>query len=176
MILPSLLSPGALDELCELAQASPAGGCFVEVGVYQGGSAQRLAEVAARQGRALYLYDTFTGIPMQGPRDFHPVGDFGDADAARVREEIPAAIVVEGLFPESMVPMPPVAFAHLDCDQYESIARAIAALRPRLQANGVMLFDDYGSLPGATQAVHDLLGEANIARTRCGKALWRKEA
>jgi hypothetical protein len=176
MRLPSLISPGALDELCELAEASPRGGCFVEVGVYQGGSASRLAEVAARQGRALYLYDTFTGIPMAGALDLHPVGDFGDTDAARIRAAIPAAVVVEGLFPQSLVAMPPVAFAHIDCDQYESIARAIAALRPLMVAGGAMLFDDYGCLDGATAAVHDLLGETNITRTRCAKALWRKEA
>lgn len=176
MTLRSLLSPGALDELGELAAESPAGGCFVEVGVYQGGSAQRLLEVARRQGRALYLYDTFTGIPMQGPDDHHPVGDFGDTDVRRIRELLPDAVVVEGVFPESIVPMPPVAFVHVDCDQYESIANTIRALRPLMMRGGMMLFDDYKCLPGATRAVHDELGRESLQATRCDKALWRKEA
>ena len=175
MRLPTLLSPGALDDLAELAASSPAGGCFVEVGVYKGGSAQRLAEVAAAQGRALYLFDTFKGIPVQGPHDHHQVGDFGDADAQAIRAAIPGAVVVEGVFPESIVPMPPVAFTHIDCDQYASIAGAIMNLQALLMPSGVMLFDDYGCLEGATRAVHDLIGQPRLRFTRCGKAYWVKE-
>jgi hypothetical protein len=171
--LRSLLSPAAIADLRELAAAAPPG-CFVEVGVYQGGSAQHLAEIAAAQGRALYLYDTFRGIPVQGPLDSHPVGDFGDTSAEAVREAIPAAIVVEGVFPDSKMAMPPVAFAHIDCDQYESVARAILALTPLMAPGGVMLFDDYKCLDGATTAVHDMLGEAALRPTRAGKATWTK--
>lgn len=173
-MLPSLLSPGALDELCELAAASPAGGCLVEVGVYKGGSAWRLAEVARRQNRRLFLYDTFTGIPMQGPLDHHRVGDFGDASADAIRASIPDSVVTVGVFPDSIVPMPSVAFVHLDCDQHESVTRAIQALLGLLMPGGSMLFDDYKCLEGATRAVEEQLGVPSIRVTRCGKAVWTK--
>lgn len=175
-MLPTLISPGAIADLRSLAAAAPLGGCFVEVGVYQGGSAWHLADVARAQGRALYLYDTFTGIPMKGELDLHEVGEFGDTDLERIRAAIPEAVIVPGIFPDSIVAMPPVAFAHIDCDQYESITRAIEALRPLMMPGGTMLFDDYGSLEGATRAVKDQFGPGAFRVTGCGKAAWTRGA
>ena len=115
----SIVGPDALWQLCGLAEATPPG-CFVEVGVYKGGSGYLLAEIAGRQGREIFLYDTFTGIPYQAEDDSHPVGDFGDTNVDQVRADVPTAHVVQGIFPASAVGMPPVAFVHLDCDQYQS--------------------------------------------------------
>jgi len=49
-------------------------GCFVEVGVYRGGTALHLHEIADRQLRQLHLFDTFSGMPYQGSDDKHAVG------------------------------------------------------------------------------------------------------
>jgi len=156
--------------LVHYAMHTPEDGCFVEVGVYQGGTAWHLAQVAEERGVPIFLYDTFSGIPYQGELDAHEPGDFDDTSADAVRAAIPYATVVEGLFPDSIVRMPPVSFAHIDCDQYQSIIDTVRALTPRMLKGGIMVFDDYGYLDSATQAVHDLFADDRIGLTRCRKA------
>jgi O-methyltransferase len=156
---PSLIDHTILARLAELAASTPTG-AFVEVGVYKGGSAAVLLRVAKAQGRTLYLFDTFTGIPYADPDkgDTHKVGDFGDTSLDAVGRACPGAILCPGVFPQTLPPdIGPVAFAHIDCDQYASIRGAAEALSPRMVPGGVMVFDDYGHLAGATRAVQDWL-------------------
>jgi len=151
----TLLGTAQLESLMNLAANSPIGGCFVEFGVYKGGSAYHLARVAENQGRELHLYDTFSGIPYRGEFDQHNVGDFADTNYEAVSAAVPYARVHPGLFPDSLVPMPPVAFAHIDCDQYESVKAAIEHLGPLMMKHGVMVFDDVPCLASATKALDE---------------------
>jgi hypothetical protein len=151
----TLLGTPQLESLMNLAANSPLGGCFVEFGVYKGGSAYHLARVAQDQGRELHLYDTFTGIPYRTSFDQHNVGDFKDADYEAVCKAVPYAKVHKGLFPDTLVPMPPIAFCHVDADQYWSIQAAITHLGPLMMKHGVMIFDDVPCLASATQALDE---------------------
>lgn len=146
------MSNETLEALLQTAARTPPG-AFVEVGVYQGGSAERLSNLAELQGRPIYLYDTFTGIPYRDSIDKHRVGDFCDGDERLVRARCPRATVIAGCFPDSAVPMEPVAFAHLDCDQYRAHCESIDYLLPLMVTGGIMWFDDAPWLEGATQAV-----------------------
>lgn len=168
--MPSLLNDDSLRYMAELASACPPG-AFVEVGVYQGGSAAVLADVAEQQGRSLYLYDTFTGIPMYEPAngDSHRVGDFSDTSLEAVRALVPKAVILPGLFPDTLVDMGPIAFAHIDADQYRSVKDSIASLWPQIVPGGAMLFDDYKCLDGATRAVDEAFGY-DLPVTKNGKA------
>lgn len=166
----SAISDDSLAELCALAVSSPAG-AFVEVGVWKGGSAWHLARLAAEQGRALYLYDTFSGMPFSHPGDSHQVGDFGDTSIEEVRAAVPDAICVPGVFPFSLVDMGPVAFVHADCDQFASVAAVCEHMPPRMADGGILYFDDYGCLDAATNAVHRAFGVPN--RTGTGKGWVR---
>lgn len=127
----------------------------MELGVYQGGSAWALARLAEKQSRKIYLYDTFEGIPFKGEFDSHAVGDFGDTSAEAVKKAIPYAEVIKGVFPDSLVEMPEIAFAHIDADQYQSIKDAIEILGPKMVQGGVMWFDDVDCLPGALRAFEE---------------------
>jgi O-methyltransferase len=166
---PSVVAPSAIYDLVSLSLITPPEGCFVEVGVYKGGTAWHLAQIAEERNVPLFLYDTFTGIPFQDEIDKHAPGDFGDSDAGAVRNAVPYATVIEGVFPESKVEMPKIAFAHIDCDQYKSIVDSVKSLAPLMMPHGIMVFDDYGHLEGATKAVHDLFGD-KINISRAGKA------
>lgn len=166
----SLIGESGCEALCDLAQGCPPG-CFVEFGVYKGGSAWHLARVAEQQGREIYLYDTFTGIPFKSPIDVHHVGDFSDTSAAAVIAAIPYAKVVIGIFPDSIVPMPPIAFVHVDADQYDSLTSALNVFGPMMVPGGIMVFDDPGCLDGATKAIIDS-GRA-YEFTRNGKYMMR---
>lgn len=171
----SVVPPHTIASLVDIAAGSPAGGCFIEVGVYRGGTGYHLAEVARKQGRQIYLYDTFEGIPYQNIEagDRHKVGDFNDTDYDTVMRAIPYATVIKGLFPDSMIPMPQIAFAHIDVDQYDSIINSVMAIHGSMMSGGIILFDDYGCLEGATAAVHALYPEERIEITNSGKAMVR---
>lgn len=151
-MLPTLLPPQALRSLLYYAARAPAG-AIVEVGVYQGGSASALATL----GRELYLYDTFEGMPVSGPSDTHPLGHFADCSAAAVQAAIPSAHVIKGVFPASLVAMPPIAFVHADGDQYQTTKDILQHLPPLMVKGGMILFDDYlvDDCQGCTQAVNE---------------------
>jgi hypothetical protein len=157
----SVVSGEHIAQLCEIARGCP-DGCFVEVGVYKGGTAYHLAKVAQEQRRAIYLYDTFTGIPWKDEIDAHPIGDFGDTSADAVRAAIPYATVLEGTFPYTLVEMGPIAFVHLDVDQYRSYMDCLRVLVPMMVKGGAMVFDDYGHLHGATVAVDEFFGKDRV--------------
>jgi asparagine synthase (glutamine-hydrolysing) len=161
---PTLIAPADMQLLVNCASIRPPG-AFLEVGVYHGGSAWWLQKIARDQKRALYLYDTFEGIPYTGEHDTHKVGDFKDVDEAKVRAALPYATITKGVFPASAVPMGPIAFAHLDCDQYQSVKDACAYLVGSMVSGGVIWFDDSPILPGAHKAVLELF-EGHIALSR----------
>lgn len=167
----SVVPDNAIANLVEYAKRAPEGGCFVEVGVYRGGTAWNLSRIAERRGVPIFLYDTFTGIPYKDAIDHHSPGDFNDTSRYAVASAIPYATVVEGLFPDSIVPMPGVAFAHIDVDQYRAIIETVNALGPMMIPGGVMVFDDFGCLDGATRAVLELFSPDRIKTTEAGKAL-----
>ena len=170
----SVVCQNTIAEMLSYARTVPAG-CFVEVGVYQGGTAWHLSQLAQEEGRQLFLYDTFTGIPVKDEEiDVHNIGDFNDTSAEKVAAAIPHAKVIAGVFPGSAVAMPPVAFAHIDVDQYQSVKEAALFLLPKLVRGGILWFDDFNCLPGAAKAVYEVFGnwveQAPISR----KAFIRK--
>lgn len=168
----SLIDPGIVAQLCAAAAATPPG-IFVEFGVYQGGSARALANVAEAQGRALHLFDTFTGMPVSGPGDSHAVGDFKDTDEAAVRALIPSAVFHVGVFPATFpAELSPIAFAHIDADQYQCYLDAIDRFCPRMVPGGLMWFDDCGILPSADRAVIERFG-SRVDRTGFSKWVVR---
>lgn len=149
----SVVGENTIEVLLQTLKTAPAGGCIVEVGVYKGGTLWHLVQAA--EGRPVYGYDTFGGMPFQHDGDSHVVGDFGDTSLAAVQAAVPAAILVQGTFPASVVDMPPIAFAHVDCDQYQSVKDCINVLGPKMMTGGIMWFDDYNCLPSANRAVDE---------------------
>lgn len=177
----TLLSPESLATLLALAESTPPGD-FVEVGVYRGGVAKRLSELAARRSAdgthltRLHLFDTFTGIPEKGPEDdIHEIGDFADTSLAAVQAAVPDAVYHVGVYPGTMPKdwWDDVAFVHVDCDQYRCTVAAIVHFLPLLAEGGIMLFDDYAETSGARQAVDGFLGN-RIRLTPQGKAYFVK--
>lgn len=167
---PSLVGEQHLAEMILAAADTPQGGCFVEVGVFRGGSAWRLSGLAKQQGRGpCYLYDTFEGIPYKDLIDSHSVGDFSDTNYEHMVALFAADHVVKGIFPDSAIPMPPIAFAHLDCDQYRSVREASEYLIPRMMEGGVIWFDDTVCLAGAHLAAREIFADRLRLSSEAGK-------
>lgn len=175
LVLPSVVGMSAISALVDRASQAPAG-AFAELGVYQGGTACWLAAVARVQTRALWLFDTFTGIPFADPVDQHQVGDFGDTSLEAIAKAIPEAIIVPGVFPQSLdgCLLPSFAFVHVDADQYRSVRSACLIFGQLMVPGGVMWFDDYQSptTPGATLAVDECF-PGRLEKDACGKSFVR---
>ena len=163
----TLVSPDRLYILFSLAKnAARLRGDFWECGVYKGGTARMLAEFLrrnARNGVKLHLFDTFAGMPETDHAvDVHREGDFSDTSLPAVMRVVGGAECVEfhpGWIPESFHEMQDarIALAHVDVDIYRSVWDCCEFIYPRLQAGGVMVFDDYGfpTCPEARKAVDE---------------------
>ena len=162
-------------------EANAVPGIFIEAGVAMGGSACIIAK-AKSIARELYLFDVFDMLPPPGEADgrramevyeyFRDGNVQGLADInyvihARdmlsfVRKTMrqlgvePDALnihFVKGLYADTLQVNRPVAFAHIDCDWYDSVTLCIARIAHHLSPGGIMLFDDYHSFEGCRRAV-----------------------
>jgi hypothetical protein len=166
-------------------EANRVPGIFVEAGVAMGGSAIVIAKTKGRE-RELRLYDVFEMLPppaenddprshevyrnfiagsVSGPLDRNYVKHSGDL-LAFTRENMRRTGVdpeaenirfVKGLYEQTLNVDEPVAFAHIDCDWYDSVKLCIERLADRMSPGGIMLFDDYNSFQGCRKAVDEWL-------------------
>jgi hypothetical protein len=156
-------------------------GCFVECGVWRGGSTMAAALTLAQEGatdRHLYLFDTFEGrtppttvdrtdddIPARKHLD--EAGSDYTAGIDEVRRNMastgyPSVRVhlVKGPVEETLparASAEPIALLRLDTDWYESTWHELVHLLPRLAAGGILIVDDYGHWSGARQALDEYI-------------------
>jgi O-methyltransferase len=146
-------------------------GDVIEVGVWKGGSAKWLCQLF--QGRTVYLFDTFQGMPETDTTiDGHKQGDFDDTSLESVQNylaDCPNAVIRAGVFPATAKGLEDKTFAlaHIDCDLYSSTRDAIAFVWPRLNPGGIVVFDDYksGQCAGATKAIDEFASQAGVTLT-----------
>lgn len=158
------LKPARLEVLAKyVAQCRDLPGEMVEVGVWRGGSARLICELAPE--KTVHLFDTFCGLPAPShPGDRHRKGDWSDTGVDVVKDTLAGLDNYElhvGEFPASLPTefVTELSFVHLDTDLYAPTAAALDLLWPRVATNGVMLFDDYaaGLCAGVMVAVHEWL-------------------
>lgn len=140
------------DTLRAALAAAPRDGLYLEFGVATGSTLRLIAEHAP--AGSVHGFDSFAGLPEHW-RNGYPVGEFAQAQLP----DVPGADLVVGLFDETLPGFleqhpEPVAFLHLDADLYSSTRTALWALRPRLQAGTVVLFDEYFNFPGWEEHEH----------------------
>jgi O-methyltransferase len=143
-------------------------GDLAEVGVYKGGTAKLLAlTIAPRATKTLHLFDTFTGMPpVEADTDRHSQGDLGDTSLEAVQRTLQGCEnvqIYQGFFPDTAGPIENSRFClvHIDADIYQSVKDSCEFFYPRLEKNGIMVFDDYGfrSCPGARKAVDEFFSD-----------------
>jgi O-methyltransferase len=164
-------------------------GDFVECGVWRGGSAMMMALTALSMGeadRAIWLYDTFSGMTAPGENDVQAMSGVPAATIMAVNERdeenpfwgiAPRAVVeanmrstawsedrlnlIEGNVLETLPGNMPekIALLRLDTDWYQSTLHELETLYPRLCSGGVLIIDDYGYWTGARRAVDDYFGK-----------------
>lgn len=187
-----------IEKLAAHVEGAAVPGIFLEAGVAMGGSASVIAKVK-RPERELRLYDVFELLPPPSIRDgakarqvydqFRHGKSSSAVDAtylAHVEDllafarqtmrdtgiEIDQANIrfVKGPFEDTLQLDCPVAFAHIDCDWYDSVKLCIERIADRMSRQGIVLFDDYNSFAGCREAVDEWL--ARDARFRIVHSGW----
>ena len=163
-------------------------GDVAELGVWRGNSAAVLANYAARCGKRLFLFDTFSGFDR---RDIVGVDqsqkfEFADTSIESVRQTVGVPEVttyLPGFFPDTItdeVRNRRFAVAHIDCDLYEPMKAALEFFYPRMPRGGMLILHDYSSeiWVGATRAIDEFYkatGEfISLWPDKSGTAIIRK--
>jgi predicted O-methyltransferase YrrM len=138
-----------LDHALTLA---PQDGMALEFGVYAGTTLKIIA--AARDGEAVYGFDSFEGLPETWRSGF-PAGTFGLDNLP----EVPGGELIVGWFddvlPGFLAEHPgSVDFLHIDCDLYSSTKTVLHLVGPRLRPGSIILFDEYFNYPGWQEHEH----------------------
>jgi len=149
-------------------------GDVVECGVCNGGSAAALACALHDGKRALWLYDSFEGLPAPAVVD----GAFASQYAGslvgsedKVREALRIARFPEdrctirrGWFEETLCePLPKeIALLHIDADWYKSVLFALDTLYDLVSEGGVIILDDFGHWEGCREAFYDFVVQRRV--------------
>ncbi|CAN5307502.1 N/A [soil metagenome] len=161
-------------------------GAVVELGVYKGASLTRFATFRSilenAYSRPIIGFDAFGAFPRDGVEGgsdqafiehFEAAGGLGISKAGL--EEVLAekgflnVKLVEGnifdTLPAYLTAQPAlkIALLHLDFDVYEPTAFALDTLLPRMVRGGLVVFDDYGAVEGATRAADDVAARLGVA-------------
>ena len=154
-------------------------GCYVECGVWRGGSAGVVGKVL--KDRDMWLFDSFAGMPKPGCFDIDyrgrsardmvagglPLdGDASDYDVCwdylkSLGLEMKRVHVIKGWFRDTFrqaIGLGPLAILHLDCDFYDSVKLALRRWMPSVADGGYVIIDDYGHWRGCRKAVDEYLG------------------
>lgn len=149
-------------------------GAFVECGSCNGGTGAILANVAARDGRNVWLFDSFEGLPQPRSEDGERAKEWVGKCLGReemVREVLARTgartenvRIVKGWFEDTLRPSPTGATAllHLDADWYESTMQILESLYDRVVPGGYLVVDDYGHWPGCRRALDEFLSKRNL--------------
>lgn len=165
-------------------------GAIVECGVARGGSSAMMALISEKYNgdRSYWLFDTFEGLPPPSEKDNHVDGRYMSKDkrASIVSEgyclgtidEVEALLfnklklpkekfsLIKGLFQDTLVKQKDkigdIAVLRLDGDWYDSTMCCLENLWDNLVAGGIVIMDDYVSVPSCKKATHDFLDARGI--------------
>lgn len=153
-------------------------GAVVELGVYKGASLMRFAMfrslIEHEDSREIHGLDMFGAFPRTGVEDggdqafidrFEAERGEGISrddlatlfDAKRIANVHLHAGDIFDTLPRLLAQRPElrIALLHLDVDVYEPTAFALDRLMSRMVPGGLVLFDDYGLVAGATRAAEE---------------------
>lgn len=168
----TLLDPFRMGRLLDLTETIfNVPGDIVECGSFKGGTGLLLAFFLRENGikKKLHLFDSFEGLPE--PHAEHDKGykqgeyksNLDELQQVIAKHNLQEYITLhKGWFNTTVPPFtaynPPIALLHIDCDLYESTCDSYAPLLPYVEAEGLVVFDDYNDgAGGEKRAVKEIL-------------------
>lgn len=138
-------------------------GDFAECGVFRGGSAYLMCQVAQLDHKQVHLFDSFAGLskPAEHESEHWSPGDLavGEEEVHTNLREFDNFHTYAGWIPERFadVSSHTFSFVHIDVDLEQPTRDSIEFFYPRLVPGGVLLLDDHGSAmcPGARATALD---------------------
>jgi len=169
-----------LVKLWQLARKSAnVDGAVVSLGAGEGGAAVLMMDGAGADGRDVWLFDTWEGIPAPGAHD----GEKAHAKYAAKKGEwlrfsmdnaavtlgnagLVAACLVKGRIEATVADaaqiIGAIAVLHIDVDWYVPTRAALDALYDLVADGGVIICDDYGHWQGTRKAVDEFRAARGI--------------
>lgn len=158
-------------------------GIFIETGCALGGSALAIS-LNKKTERPFFIYDVFSMIPAPSQMDGKDVLEryetiksgrapgidnkkyYGYEEDLKIKVEntfnrygvdINAKNIklIEGLYENTLKVNEKVAFAHIDCDWYESVMTCLIQIVPNLSKEGIIIIDDYYRWSGCKTATDE---------------------
>lgn len=170
-----------LYNLVQRANAHGVPGDIAECGVWNGGSAVMMASAmqdadASAPQRALWLFDSFQGLPPPSERDGAAEqeayfegwckGDERNVERAFHSFGLPLhnVTIVPGWFNDTLhtAKVGQIAVLHIDADWYDSVKVVLDNFYDRVAPGGFVMLDDYGYWSGCDRAVADFFAERGI--------------
>jgi len=178
-------------DIASAIEESNSGGCFVECGVARGGCSALMALVASenRNGRKVWLFDSFEGLPEPTNEDKHIetiiykpkdksaslvspgycLGTYDEVEAllfSKLRLSKNNVFMVKGWFqdtlPEYRDKIGATSVLRIDADWYESTKCCLENLYNNVISGGYVIIDDYRSVVGCKKATDDFLKNKNL--------------
>lgn len=157
-------------------------GDILEAGNWRGGSmlyAKGILEAYRVNNKEIWMFDTFCGFPKNATINSASeknlvVGGFSELMRSNSVEKVKALFEVynlskgvnfiTGLFQDtiSKTTIPKLSYLRLDADSYANTMFLLENLYDKLNQNGYIEFDDYGSYPGCKKAVDEFRRNKNI--------------
>lgn len=124
-------------------------GLVCELGVGDGRSINRLADLVSGLPVTIYGFDSFRGLPADWRSGFLR-GRYAQEHPPIVRSNVR---LVTGWFQDTLPSFvsehpDPVAMLHIDCDLYESARDVLHEFRVNLVTGSVLVFDEFFGYPG----------------------------
>lgn len=158
-------------------------GDFIETGCALGGSSILIAKFK-KEKRNFYVYDSFEMMPEPGEKDGADVHErysvikSGESKGIKgdpyygyekdllgkvknnfsnynINPDNQNIYFVKGYYEDTLIINKPVAFAHIDCDWYDSVLVSLERIVPFLVIGGVLIIDDYYCYSGCKNATDE---------------------
>lgn len=140
-------------------------GDLAECGVAQGDTTFMLDPHVLTEGKLLYAFDTFSGLPFDDTFDFEEKCIKGEFNCGKeffynfLDRENTAVVPVKGLVEDTLENFSDrkFCFVWLDLDLYESTLYAYKFFESRVNPGGIIGFHDYGFIrcPGIEKVVEN---------------------
>ena len=160
-------------ELAKEANRKKLKGCFVECGVWKGGSAAVFIKLA--EDRDVWLFDSFEGMPKTRIKKDQKILKKGDNLASieeinnlfrRLKLNRKNVKIVKGWFnitlPKFKNKVGEIAILRIDADFYESTKSCLDNMFDNVVKNGYVILDDYFGFIGCKKAVDEFIKKRKL--------------
>lgn len=137
-------------------------GDVVEIGVFEGGSAELICK--EKGTKKLHLFDTWEGIVSTTGEDKKTSSNLSlgryKADIEPVRQildDYDDVYFHKGEFPETYIDVGPLCLIHIDVDLYFPTKEALRLFWDKLSVGGIVILHDYPSFEGVRMAIDEVL-------------------